>query len=113
MLLYTRMGFLVPIFWLGSIAAASQILQKYHLPHLANISHASAIFLVGAATSSPLCLVVGKLLNRDKQQRMIRPFGKEKVVYWGTHTFNMFPVEYWALIIPVITLFSYAIFTFV
>ena len=44
---------------------------------------------------------------------LIVRYGKKKIVSWGTHTFYFLPIEYWAWLIPVFTILSWAICSFV
>lgn len=111
MILYTRMGWLVAAIWLGAVALASKIDPAVIAQHGHGVSRVAAMFLVAAAISAPLLFVIGSMLNRTKVPRTIVRFGKEKTVHWGTHTFYMLPVEYWAGMIPVFTVVFYAIFT--
>jgi hypothetical protein len=113
MILYTRMGWLVPALWLAAIAASSQIPASLLVQYGFGLNRATLIFLLAAAVSTPLVFIAGKLLNRDKAPRRIVRFGKEKIVNWGSHTFYMLPVEYWAIMIPGATIVFYAIFTLV
>ncbi len=111
MFLYTRMGWLVPFIWLGAVAAASQIPPALLDSYGFGVSRVGMMFLLAAAVSTPLLYLFGVVLNRQKVPRKIVRFGKEKTVHWGTHTFNMLPVEYWAIMIPVGTIVFYAIMT--
>lgn len=113
MIIYTRMGWLVPAVWLAAIALASQIPPALLAQYGMGATRATMIFLLGAALSAPLVFMLGTLLNRDKMPRRIVRFGKEKIVNWGTHTFYMLPIEYWAMMIPVATVVFYAIFTLI
>lgn len=113
MFFYTRMGWLVAIVWLAAVAASSQIPPNLISAYGMGASRVAAIFLGAAAISGPLLFILGKILNRDKVSRTIVRYGKERTVNWGTPTFNMLPIEFWAVIIPVFTLVAYGIFAFV
>ena len=109
MITYTRLGFLVLIIWIGSLMGSSQIVPKLISNHIPWFSIAYGVFITAAIVSAPVVYLLGKILNREKVERIIKPFGKTKTVYWGTHTFCMFPVEHWAVIIPVVTAITCAI----
>lgn len=113
MVFFTRMGWLVLAIWLGALIGASNIPPEKLTEWGIGLSKVSFMFLSAAAISAPLLFIVGTLLNREKHPRTIKRFGKDKVVNWGTHTFNFLPVEYWALIIPVATVIAYAILALV
>lgn len=107
MFLFTRMGWLVPVIWLAALALGSQVPKDVTAQHGMGLSHHAAVFFLAAALSAPLLWLAGALLNREKSARTIRPFGRERVVYWGPHTFYMFPIGYWAIVIPVATVLGY------
>lgn len=113
MILYTRMGWLVAAIWLASIATASQVPPDLIVQHGMGLTRVAAIFLLAAAMSTPLVFIAGTVLNRDKVPRTIVRYGKERIVNWGTHTFYMLPMEYWAIMIPVATVVFYCIFTLI
>ena len=113
MLLYTRMGWLVPFFWLSSICAASQVPACFISEYFHYLSRPSAIFFLAAIISTPLVLITGLLLNKTKVQRTIVRYNKEKTVNWGTHTFYTLPIEYWAFFIPIFTILSWAVIAFI
>ena len=111
MIIFTRMGWLVAAIWLASVAACSQLSPEF--TGVYRVSRVAAIFLLAAALSAPLLFIAGKVLNRDKAPRTIIRYGKERTVNWGTHTFYMLPIEFWALMIPGATLVFYAIFSLI
>jgi len=113
MLMYTRMGFLVPLFWVGSLATADHVVTNYSLQPFEHLSHVFQRFLLGAILTAILCYVVGKILNRVKFEQTIYRFGKQKIVCWGEHTFYMLPMEYWGLIILFVTLIVWGVHQFV
>lgn len=113
MIIFTRMGWLVAAIWLGAIAACSKLPPDLISRYGIGTSRVGAMFLLGALIAAPLLLIAGKILNRDKAPRTIVRYGKPRTVNWGTHTFYMLPIEFWAVIIPVATLVFYAIFFFV
>jgi len=113
MFVFTRMGWLVLFIWLSATCAAGQIMPVLVPRYFPGFSIVSAIFIAAAAVSSPLIFLLGILLNRKKVERKIKRFGKERTVYWGTHTFSMVPMEHFALIIPIVTAFFVVVFTFV
>lgn len=113
MLLFTRMGWLVPFLWLSSVCAASQVPADWFAEQVPQLSRIAAIFFLAAIISTPLVLIAGLLLNKNKEQRTIVRYGKEKTVNWGTHTFYLLPIEYWAWFIPIFTILSWAIFSFI
>lgn len=111
MIIFTRMGWIVAAFWLGAVALCSQIPPEQIAAHGMGLSRVAAMFLLAAALSAPLIFIAGKILNRDKVPRTIVRYGKERTVNWGTHTFYMLPVEFWALMIPAFTLVFWVIFS--
>ena len=113
MIIYTRMGWVVAAIWLAAIALASQLSPEMIIQYGMGVSRAAAMFLLAAVISAPLLFIVGTILNRDKVPRTILRYGKVRTVNWGTHTFYMLPVEFWALMIPAATLVLYAIFALV
>jgi hypothetical protein len=110
MLIYTRMGWLVPAIWLAAVAASSQVSADAAEDYGMGLSRVACIFFVAAALSTPLVFLAGAVLNREKMPQTIRRFGKEKEVLWGTHTFYMAPIGFWVIVIPVATVASYFIF---
>lgn len=113
MFLFTRMGWLVPAIWLAAVAAASQVPAELLVSYEIGLSRVAFIFLTAAAMSTHLVYIAGAVLNKQKSPRTIKRFGKDKVVHWGSHTFNMLPVEYWAAMIPAFTIVMYAILSLV
>ena len=113
MLLFTRMGWSVPFFWLSAVCAASQVPASWLSEHVSYLSSVSTIFFLAAIISTPLVLIAGLLLNKTKVPRTIVRYGKEKTVNWGTHTFYTLPIEYWAWFIPIFTILSWGVFSFV
>lgn len=82
-------------------------------PDSVKLPGVAAIFILAAILSTPLVLIAGLILNKNKVQRTIVRYGKKKIVNWGTHTFYFLPIEYWAWLIPVFTILSWAICSFV
>ena len=113
MFLFTRMGWLVPALWLSAVCVASQVPAGWFLENIPQLSGVAAIFILAAILSTPLVLIAGLILNKNKVQRTIVRYGKKKIVNWGTHTFYFLPIEYWAWLIPVFTILSWAICSFV
>ena len=113
MMIFTRMGWLVAAIWLGAIAATSQLSPGLISAYGMGLSRVAAMFLLAAAIAAPLLFITGKILNRDKVPRTIVRYGKGRTVNWGTHTFYLLPIEFWALMIPAATLVFYAIFSFI
>ena len=113
MIIYTRMGWLVAVIWLSAIALASQVSPDLITTYGMGVSRAAGIFLLAAVMSAPLLFIVGSFLNRHKTPRTIVRYGKERTVNWGTHTFYMLPIEFWAMMIPAVTLVLYAIFALI
>jgi hypothetical protein len=107
------MGWLVPAIWLAALAMSSQVPARLLEQYGIGTHQVPFIFLAAAAVSTPLLFVAGKMLNRDKKPRKIVRFGKEKIVNWGSHTFNTLPIEYWAIMIPIFTILFCAIFTLI
>ncbi len=110
---FTRMGWLVAAVWLGAVAASSQVPPELIITYGMGVSRVEAMFLLAAAISAPLLFIAGKVLNRHKVPRTIVRYGKERIVYWGTHTFYFLPIEFWSGMIPVATLVFYVIFSFI
>jgi hypothetical protein len=110
MLIYTRMGWLVPAIWLAAVAASSQVSADAAEDYGMGLSRVAFIFFVAAALSTPLVFLAGAVLNREKMPQTIRRFGKEKEVLWGTHTFSMAPIGYWAVVIPGLTVVFFFVF---
>ena len=106
MFVYSDLGWLVPIIRFGSIAALSKVVPNFLASSGSKFPAHWVIFLFAAVVSAALCFLPGKLLNKNKVKQTIRPFGKERIVLWGRHTFCLFPVEHWAIIIPIVTLFA-------
>lgn len=113
MVFFTRMGWLVLAVWLGALILASNVPPEKLAQYGIGMSRAAFIFLSAAAVSAPLLYLLGSVLNREKHPRTIKRFGKDKVVNWGTHTFNFLPIEYWAGVIPLATIVGYAILALV
>jgi hypothetical protein len=95
------------------MAAVSSVLSKVMSSGETKFPLHIAIFLLAAVVSALCCFVSGKLLNKEKAPRKIKPFGKERIVFWGRHTFYFFPVEYWGAIIPLVTVFVCVVMRFV
>lgn len=108
MLIYTRMGWLVPAIWLAALALSSQISGDVAADY--GLGRVAFMFFVTAVLSTPLLWLAAAVLNRHKVPYTIRRFGKEKQVLWGTHTFYMTPIGYWVIVIPVATVAFYFLF---
>ena len=113
MLLFTRMGWLVPCLWLAAVCIASQVPAQLLSEYVPQLSRVTFIFFLAAIISTPLVLISGLLLNREKVPRTLIRYGKERTVNWGTHTFYTLPMEYWAWFIPIFTMLAWAICSFI
>ncbi len=113
MILYTGMGWVVALIWIGAMAAAGNVTPEFISDYGMGISRAGGVFMLAALISAPVLFIGGKALNRVKVPRTIRRYGKDRTVNWGRHTFYMLPIEFWAGIIPAITVLAFAVFSFV
>lgn len=108
MIFFSRMGWLVPAIWIAVLSGAGAVppdmLASYGIQNKAMF-----VFLAGAIVSAPLMWLIGGMLNKQKQEYLVKRFGKERVVRMGPHTFYFLPIEYYALIIPAATLFGYVL----
>ena len=83
-MLFTRMGWLVPLLWLSAVCLASQVPASWFFENIPQLSRIAAIFILAAIISTPLVLIAGLILNKNKVQRTIVRYGKKKTVNWGT-----------------------------
>lgn len=113
MILYTGMGWVVALIWIGAMAAAGEVPHELISRYGMGISRAGGVLMLAGLISAPVLFIVGSVLNRVKVRRTILRYGKDRTVNWGVHTFYMFPIEFWAIIIPAITLLFHAVFSFV
>lgn len=112
-MVYTGLGWLVCVIWLAALCLSSQLVPTSVAWQGMEVSRVGAMFLLAAALSAPAIFVAGILLNRNKVERTIFRFGKERTVRWGPHTVSLLPVEYWAFLIPAYTVFFCVVFTWI
>lgn len=109
MIVFSRQGWLVSLIWVLCLWISSELVPKFLVKTIPWMPVVPGIFLLASVISSPLIGLLGVALNQEKVERKIKTFGKERTVRWGTHTFYMLPIEYWAFVIPIVTVVSCAV----
>lgn len=103
MLIWSRMGFLVPV-----VAVFTLALTEYVVGMTFNNSNYYEEYgwptFVALVVAGLLCKVLGDLLNKSQGKKYIDEETGEVVVIKKTHTFFYISVQYWGIILPIIGL---------
>ena len=105
MIIFTGLGLLVPLFYIGGIWLAGYVIDEilFHQTGYYAV-HLWAQF-VGMVVVGLLCYFIGRLLHRRTGKVMIEPATGKEVLVGGYHSFFFIPMHWWGYLFPALGIF--------
>jgi hypothetical protein len=99
MIIFTRLGFLVPILVLAALVGTELVFELLYADDRYYQEHDWAI-ITASIIGGALIWRLGRHLNRDVAKKLVDPDTGDVVLLAHKHSFFFLPMEHWGLIIP-------------